>query len=112
MLGTMETIAKREWFIETLIDRDVFAAVSQHLAHPDQFAEKLIDALDVRRFVQNLSTFTKQLLRPGEIPIPEDCHQAKLPQYRQKVFDYSHATKAARRNSADADRLMDVLFKI
>ena len=41
-------------------NRDIFSSKAQHFAHPDQLAEKLVDALFVRCTVFNVTGFVKQ----------------------------------------------------
>src|SRR5947207_13936941 len=90
----------REMIFTSDSDWNVFAAVPQHFAHPDQFSEELIDALDVCRFVQNLPLGIEQFFRAREIAIPKDCDQAKFAPDRQQRPDDAPCPEAAARTRA------------
>jgi len=61
--------------LSLLIQTDIFAPVSEHFRHPDQFIEELINALDIRLIYQPAASI-EYFLDRGEVSIPEYCDQS------------------------------------
>src|SRR5882672_10743097 len=103
---------KSLWLLERTshLYRNVLASVSERLAHPDQFSEKLVHALLMRGAIQNVSSLVEEFLGAGKVTVPKDRDEPQLAQHRQQILDHAHPAKAASGHTAKAHRLVDVFL--
>src|SRR4029077_5652015 len=79
--------------------------------HPDELPDELLDPPGIRR-VEQRAVGAEELLDTGEVAVPEDRHEAELPHDRKQVLYDARSAEAARRDAAEADRLVDVLLQV
>ncbi len=97
--------------VAILIGRNVLAPVAKGARHPDEFVQKIVYALDVG-FIQQFAGSVEYLLDIGKIPVVEDGDEPQLSQHGQQILNHARAAEAARRDAADADRLVYVFSEV
>src|SRR5882757_6229709 len=91
--------------------RDVFSSVAKNASHPDQFVQEFVEASHIT-LIEQISPFIEKLFHVPEIHVPKNCYQAQLAHDRQQPLDYSRTAKWSRRDTANADCLVNVLLQI
>src|SRR5256885_6315103 len=91
--------------------RNVFSPVAKDARHPDQFVQEFVEASHIT-FIEQISPLIEKLFHVPEIHVPKNCYQAQLAHDRQQRLDHSRTAKRSRRDTANADCLVNVLLQI